>query len=264
MARKKQASKKKVVEKKVEEEEEVNYAATADAFFEKMSDEEESEDEYDHRADYDEEDEDANDDEHVSSDEHEDDSIQEEENSDSIEDRDNEEDDDQQESDEEDDAPEEKVAIKPPVSAMGESCTFDLRNLLAMNTHQIDATSLYTKKKKQSSEEKVTIPATEALDVVVNEKYLLEKATDGCTQLISAIWQLPVERSDAGPKVTLPSFDESRIPRALVSLITVLTNVAWRLASCPSHTLFSCINSHHRLQNKRPSGRSLQRLVVSL
>jgi hypothetical protein len=103
-------------------------------------------------------------------------------------------------------------------SATGESCTFDLRNLLAMNSHQINAEKLYNAKisSNRTEVDNATIPWTGG-KLFPNEDYLLEKAVDGCSQLVSAIWQLPVERSDAGPLVHLPGYDESRIPRTLVS-----------------------------------------------
>lgn len=105
--------------------------------------------------------------------------------------------------------------IAPPTSATGEPCSFDLRNLLALNTHQIDTTALYSKRKIAESGEKLTI-APESTGVVVNEDYLLRQATDGCTQLVTALWQLPIQRSDAGPMAVLPSYEEVKIPRALV------------------------------------------------
>jgi hypothetical protein len=105
-------------------------------------------------------------------------------------------------------------AASLPLVANGEQCTFDLLNLLAMNVHQINSSRLYSKQKIKSKET-VTIPASEN-SMNVDEDYLLEKATDGCSQLVAALWQLPVERSDVGPMVTLPSFDASKIPRALV------------------------------------------------
>jgi hypothetical protein len=126
-------------------------------------------------------------------------------------------------SDEEEDNEQEKRAaansleINPVASANGEQCTFDLRNLLAMNVHQVSTAALYsTKAKMSTSEDKHTIAPT-GLGVSVNEDYILEKATDGCAQLLGALWQLPIERSDAGPMVFLPSYDEIKIPRALVS-----------------------------------------------
>jgi hypothetical protein len=129
----------------------------------------------------------------------------------------------EEDSEEEDDNEQEKRAaansleISPLVSATGEQCTFDLRNLLAMNVHQVSTAALYsTKTKTPTSEGKHTIAPT-GLGVTVNEAYIMEKATDGCAQLLGALWQLPIERSDAGPMVFLPSYDEIKIPRALVS-----------------------------------------------
>jgi len=104
--------------------------------------------------------------------------------------------------------------VIPLKSAAGEQCTFDLRNLLAVNAHQISTAELYSSKAKRK-DGNITISPQSAY-ATVNEDYLLKKAVDGCTQLIYALWQLPVERSDAGPMVVLPAFDESRIPRALV------------------------------------------------
>lgn len=104
-------------------------------------------------------------------------------------------------------------------SAHGEQCTFDLRNLLALNAHQVDVSKLYSRKKESSQpvEPSIAIPP-ENLTVNVNEEYLLQGASDGCAQLVAALWNLPVERSDAGPMVQLPHYDSSNIPRALVSL----------------------------------------------
>jgi len=135
------------------------------------------------------------------------------------------EDEEKEDSDDDDDAEENRVAansiqINPIVSANGEQCTFDLRNLVAMNVHQVNSASLYsTKTKKKASNESLTIPP-DNLGVVVNEDYILEKATDGCTQLVGALWQLPTERSDVGPMVFLPTYDDIKIPRALVSLLS--------------------------------------------
>jgi hypothetical protein len=105
--------------------------------------------------------------------------------------------------------------IESQLSASGEQCTFDLRNLVAVNSHQLNASSLYSSK-KSARESDITIPL-EDNRIQVDEEHLLEKARDGCAQLISAIWQLPTEQSDAGPLVTLPSYFEIKIPRALVS-----------------------------------------------
>jgi regulator of ribosome biosynthesis len=101
----------------------------------------------------------------------------------------------------------------PPPSLNGEQCSFDLRNLMAINSHQISTSELYSEKKKQDVEE-ITLSG-ENMELKINEEYLLDKAADGCAQLIGALWQLPIERSDAGPLAFLPSFDDSKIPRAL-------------------------------------------------
>lgn len=100
-----------------------------------------------------------------------------------------------------------------------EQCIFDLRNMLAVNSHQIASTSLYNNKTSESSsEENITIPLDKAHNLAVDEKFLLSKATTGCTQLIHALFQLPQEKSDAGPMAVLPHYDEIRLPRKLVRL----------------------------------------------
>jgi hypothetical protein len=179
-----------------------------------------------------------------------------------------------------------KLEIIPVASATGEQCTFDLRNLLAMNSHQVSTAALYsTKTKKASSEEKLTIAPT-GLGVSINEDYILEKATDGCAQLLGALWQMPIERSDAGPMVFLPSWDEIKIPRALVSyrrrchprlfvryssVPTIVIGRPFIISTdrrsshfLPYHfslTTFACSLLHPR--NKRQSGRSLPKKRAS-
>lgn len=106
-----------------------------------------------------------------------------------------------------------QVEIKPIASATGENCTFDLRNLLAINSHQVETAKLYLTKKLDHQE--ITIPTKNTLVASVDEDHLLEKATDGCTQLINALWQLPTERSDVGPLASLPSFFVTKLPRQL-------------------------------------------------
>lgn len=210
----KKSKSKKVVEKKDEEEEVVDYAAGADAFAgpaadssdeEKQASSSEEEEEHDHVQ----KNEDTSDDD---DDESSDDSQDEQDKGD-----DDDDDAEEEESDDDElnaDIPKE---FEQPKSATGEPCTFDLRNLLAMNAHQINTKTLYSNTTKARTEPSVAIPAMQLLaNITVNEEELLEKATDGCTQLIAALWQLPKERSSAGPMVLLPSSDESRIPRALV------------------------------------------------
>lgn len=115
--------------------------------------------------------------------------------------------------------------VRRTIAAAGgesdEPCTFDLRNLLGVSSHPIDVASLYDSKQQQLPPpppnnvcaNAATIPAS---FYTVNEDYLLKKAEAGCNQIIAALWLLPIERSDAGPMVQLPSFDDSKIPRALV------------------------------------------------
>jgi len=105
----------------------------------------------------------------------------------------------------------------PTLALPSEPYTFDLRNMLAVNTDQLAIGSLYKgskKKKKIDTSSKEEIPLVQTA-FEVNEEYLLSKATDGCTQLIRALWELPTETSDAGPLVTLPTYDEIRLPRAM-------------------------------------------------
>lgn len=114
-----------------------------------------------------------------------------------------------------------KATKNKNVDKGSELCTFDLRNLVAMNSHQIASNSLVLSQKKKksanSSSGNLTIPSNDHGNVV-NEEFLLAKATEGCTQLVQALWQLPTEKSDAGPLVELPSYDEIRLPRSLVSM----------------------------------------------
>jgi hypothetical protein len=113
-----------------------------------------------------------------------------------------------------------------------EQCTFDLRNMLAVNSHQIAPGSLYaTKKGSKSADDNITIPLDKGHGLEVDEEFLLSKASAGCTQLVHALWQLPTERSDAGPLVHLPSYDEIKIPRALVSGCVRSSNVLMFLYS---------------------------------
>jgi len=107
----------------------------------------------------------------------------------------------------------EKTVIKPLISASGEQCTFDLKNLLAINSHQVETGKLYSTKKM--GDEDIIIPSSSTLITSIDEDHLLEKATDGCAQLINALWQLPTERSDTGTLVSLPSYSVTKLPRQL-------------------------------------------------
>ena len=185
-------------------ERDIDYAATADAFADRNSDEDvEDPEELEH-----------SDDSGDESEKSEEDSEAEEQEAEEEVDEDESE---SEEEEEEEGDEQEEIPMSVPVSANGEQCTFDLRNLLAVNSHQLDTSQLYSRRTKKSpAETDITIPP-EKMDIVVNEQYLLEKAADGCSQLIASLWQLPTEKSDVGPMVTLPSFDASNIPRELVS-----------------------------------------------
>jgi hypothetical protein len=116
-----------------------------------------------------------------------------------------------------------------------EHCTFDLKNLLSVNTHPIAAKSLYSSKKKdKAGNDALTIPLDPGHGIDVDESFLLAKASEDCTQLIAGLWQLPTDRSDAGPLVHLPAHDEIKLPRALVSESLASTNPVYDLY----HTLF--------------------------
>lgn len=97
-----------------------------------------------------------------------------------------------------------------------EPCSFDLRNLLGINSHTIDTAALY--QKSEQDQGRVTIPS----NLQINEEYLLKKAQQGCHQLLKSLWQLPQEQSDVGALVTLPTFEDSRLPRALVRICSFL------------------------------------------
>ena len=96
-----------------------------------------------------------------------------------------------------------------------EICTFDVRNLVAINSHQINSSALYKKKLRGDDDIKTTIH-TKGMSLA-NEKHLLQKASDGCTQLLSKLWKLDTERTDAGLLAALPSYFEIVTPRELVS-----------------------------------------------
>jgi regulator of ribosome biosynthesis len=207
-------------EKKVEEpadeepEEEIDYGATADGFFGATASDDEEE---------------GGDSEEEENEDEEDSSVEqggtkgnkkEDESSSSSSDSEEEDDDDDKEEEEgEEENGEEKedkvVAVlhPPKLAAVGggsEECSFDLKNLVAVNSHPLQESELFRSKKKK--DEKRTIDTASSS---LNEDYLLEKATEGCAQLIEALWQLPTERSDAGPLMSLPTYDVLEIPRAL-------------------------------------------------
>ena len=114
---------------------------------------------------------------------------------------------------------------RPTNPTGNEQCTFDLANLLAINTHQINAAELYSNKKSTLNPEwypastEPTISASSTnnqLPPFVNESFLLSKAAEGTTQLLAELWKLPSEKkSDVGLISKLPGFGETKLPRAL-------------------------------------------------
>ena len=54
-----------------------------------------------------------------------------------------------------------------------ETCTYDLRNLTAINSHEVDVSK------------------------VSSEEYLLQKASEGTQQLLNQLWSLPLDNSDS-------------------------------------------------------------------
>jgi hypothetical protein len=190
--------------------------------------------------DYDDEDDEVDDDDDMDSEEYEDDEFVEEDDIDdndegqdeSIEDDDDDDEDlDEDESNDYDEDLQEPESNSEERKLQGlytkdgeELWTLDLRNLIAVNSHQMDYGELHrtTKstvdgkggKNNSTADEKLTIDAEH---VRVNEDYLLQKASEGCVQLLTGLWSLDTQKSDAGPMAILPSFFEIPTPRSLVS-----------------------------------------------
>ena len=114
----------------------------------------------------------------------------------------------------------------------GEKCTLDLRNLLAINSHQVNSSALY--KSRKSDNNPCTIESKD-FKISTNESHLLNLATDGCAQLITGLWQLETEKTDAGPLAILPTQFETKLPRELVSRklsLSFLSILKYDLESC--------------------------------
>mmetsp|Transcript_418 Transcript_418/g.443 ORF Transcript_418/g.443 Transcript_418/m.443 type:complete len:477 (+) Transcript_418:133-1563(+) len=93
-----------------------------------------------------------------------------------------------------------------------EKCNLDLRNLLATNSHQVNQKKLY----KKDVEENITSTTICVNGIkTANEEYLLQKASEGCAQLLSGLWKLETEKTDAGPMAELPTYVEIVTPREL-------------------------------------------------
>ena len=94
-----------------------------------------------------------------------------------------------------------------------EKCNVDLKNLLAFNTHQVNHRTLYKKFSVTNESTEIFVDGMK----IANEDHLLQKASEGCTQLLAGLWKLETERTDAGPRAILPSYYETVTPRELVS-----------------------------------------------
>eukprot|EP00592_Proboscia_alata_P015384 CAMPEP_0194395510 /NCGR_PEP_ID=MMETSP0174-20130528/124465_1 /TAXON_ID=216777 /ORGANISM="Proboscia alata, Strain PI-D3" /LENGTH=499 /DNA_ID=CAMNT_0039191457 /DNA_START=39 /DNA_END=1538 /DNA_ORIENTATION=- len=102
-----------------------------------------------------------------------------------------------------------------------ERCTFDLKNLLSHNNHQVDDTKLYSSTTPMEPEQGDVQSSTHIKKIlgcqVVEEDYLMQKSSDACQQLIAAIWNLPrLKANKTGePLAVLPQRSEMILPRAL-------------------------------------------------
>mmetsp|Transcript_17166 Transcript_17166/g.34381 ORF Transcript_17166/g.34381 Transcript_17166/m.34381 type:complete len:534 (-) Transcript_17166:365-1966(-) len=135
--------------------------------------------------------------------------------------------DDEEVSDDDDDGQEED---EKQIYTGEEGCTLDLRNLTAVNSHQVNTQTLYKQPKASSKKKKkkiaddvdgkmlATIPPPESAPKV-NEEQLLETARQGCTQILKGLWSLETERTDVGPMGILPQQFQIKTPRELVSYI---------------------------------------------
>jgi len=117
-----------------------------------------------------------------------------------------------------------------------EKCNIDLRNLIAFNTHQVNHNELFKKESKVDNEDTTTIIVNGMK--IANEEHLLEKANEGCSQLLAGLWKLDTEKTDAGPLAILPSYFETKTPRALVSLSIYIRNGNKCLLCVVSNSIF--------------------------
>ncbi len=126
-----------------------------------------------------------------------------------------------------------------------EQCTFDLTNLLAFNTHQINAAELYQKhqqNQKQQQQQQLNLEwysssptiaiantTTTSPNLFVNEAFLLAKAAEGTTHLLRELWKLPKEKTDVGllAKLPLSSSAETKLPRSLVRRLFHFHYFSW-------------------------------------
>ena len=119
------------------------------------------------------------------------------------------------ESEVEDESSEDEVEDEDVVMGGDEKCNIDLRNLVAFNTHQMNHKALFQKQSKVDNGE--TTILVDGI-MIADEGHLMEKASEGCTQLLADLWKLDSEKTDAGPLAILPSYFTTVTPRALVSI----------------------------------------------
>ena len=159
--------------------------------------------------------------------------------------------------DEEEDDEEEDVAI-----GGDEKVNIDLRNLVAFNTHQVNHNELFKNQSMVDSEDPTTI-LVDGMKIA-NEEHLLEKACEGCSQLLVGLWKLDTEKTDVGPMAILPSYFETKTPRALVSLSIYIRDKKKCLLCVVSNS--TCYlsepnkNSHLLLQRLTQNGKSLPKI----
>ena len=143
-----------------------------------------------------------------------------------------------------------------------EMWTLDLRNLIAVNAHQIDHGELHRPSSESNNsmvDKKITIDANHA---PVNEDYLLQKASEGCAQLLTGLWNLDTQKSDAGPMAILPSFFELPTPRSLVRYHLGLCVIIIPLSyshECLGNLVHRSLRHHLKW---KLNGKSLPRSVV--
>ena len=138
--------------------------------------------------------------------------------------------------------------IEKQIYTGDESCTLDLRNLTAINSHQVNTATLYKqaddqkkgkkKKKKKNADAdplaamgdkiRATIPPTDTT-TIINEDQLLETAREGCQQILKGLWSLETEKTDAGPMGLLPQQFEIKTPRELVSIYLTILGLGSRV-----------------------------------
>jgi hypothetical protein len=154
-----------------------------------------------------------------------------------------------------------------------EQCTFDLTNLLAFNTHQINAAELYQKQQQKHQQQQLNqewysssptiaiATTTSSSNLFVNESLLLAKAAEGTTQLLRELWKLPKEKTDVGLLAKLPlsssSSSETKLPRSLVRRVCHVHYFSSMFIQFLSLPIINTYHSHPPLPKKLPSGKNL-------